>query len=225
MFEGEASDVAVSGYFVRHAGHAFEWRRRATTFYTSKKAVRPADSDDWLDLPFPDHTGAAPFRDQVLVSLREDWELQGQTLKGGSMVCLLCCRSGSPWRPAEGGPRLQGASRLKDVRSNGRVMDGGWYCVDGADGTNGGCTAMNGGCTNRRRLYCSQWWLYCKRWRLYCDQQRLYCNRWRLYKRAAVVLQPDGAEHVKLIDGWLCAVAQEMWLWFAVENSSGQPEL
>ncbi|KAK3261375.1 hypothetical protein CYMTET_29712, partial [Cymbomonas tetramitiformis] len=36
MYEGEATDVAVSGYLGFHAGHAFEWRRRSTTFYTSK---------------------------------------------------------------------------------------------------------------------------------------------------------------------------------------------
>ena len=39
-FRGEASDVSVGGYVAHHRGHAYEWRSRSTSFYTSRKAVR-----------------------------------------------------------------------------------------------------------------------------------------------------------------------------------------
>lgn len=74
VYEGEATDVAVSGHLGIHAGHAFEWRRRSTTFYTSKVQVR-SKGGTWADLDgrLPDDIVSSQFADQMLLSLRSEW--------------------------------------------------------------------------------------------------------------------------------------------------------
>lgn len=72
-FEGEVSDVSVGTSVTMHAGHVFEWRTRAMTFYTSKKYVRRGDSDSWHELSIPEDAETSQFLDQMLISLRSDW--------------------------------------------------------------------------------------------------------------------------------------------------------
>ena len=86
VFEGEKTDVSVSGYLVRHAGWEFEWRTRSLTFYTSIEQVRPEGSSTWTTLPFPEDTDCVQFLDQVLVSLRIDWSLKGEVYKSGALL-------------------------------------------------------------------------------------------------------------------------------------------
>eukprot|EP00667_Euglena_gracilis_P003903 EG_transcript_3914 len=88
VYEGEHSDISITGYFIRHAGHAFEWRYRYLSFFAYHKFVRPAAHDDWTELPLPLHSQISQFRDQVLVTLREEWELQGQTFRCGSLLAF-----------------------------------------------------------------------------------------------------------------------------------------
>ena len=58
VFEGEDGDVSVGAYVSRSRGHAFEWRYRTTSFYTSKRWLRRYNGNEtWRaldELGFPD---------------------------------------------------------------------------------------------------------------------------------------------------------------------------
>ena len=67
----------------RSKGQAFEWRSRATSFYTSRSQVRPhtaARDGAWTDLcdkGLQDSARTSMFADRMLISLRKPWELPG----------------------------------------------------------------------------------------------------------------------------------------------------
>ena len=86
MAAGEATDVATTGYMSRHGKHAFEWRSRSLTFYTSSYCVRKDGQDDWHDLSaiLPDDVDVSHFADQLLISLRKEW--RGH--KGGALLAV-----------------------------------------------------------------------------------------------------------------------------------------
>ena len=94
VFEGEASDVSVGGYVSRSRGAAFEWRYRATTFYTTKKQVRrhgAARDGVWhrLDaLGLPDDARVSHLGDQLLVEPRSDLVAGGTTYPAGSYLAV-----------------------------------------------------------------------------------------------------------------------------------------
>ena len=94
VFEGEASDVSVGGYVSRSRGAAFEWRYRATTFYTTKKQVRrhsAARDGVWhrLDaLGLPDDAQVSHLGDQLLVEPRSDLVAGGTTYPAGSYLAV-----------------------------------------------------------------------------------------------------------------------------------------
>jgi len=99
VFEGEAADVAVSGYVSRHGGFSYEWRSRATGFYTSKQEVRvatPAADGAWTKLDeLPDDATADAFADQMLISLRTAWRGHpGGSLLAASMAEVM--KGGGP---------------------------------------------------------------------------------------------------------------------------------
>ena len=66
----------------RHGRHAFEWRSRQLTFYTSRAWVRPAPlppaaaaaggggDSEWRAVPVPDDASVGHFGGQALVTLR-----------------------------------------------------------------------------------------------------------------------------------------------------------
>jgi len=94
VFEGMATDVSVNGYLSRHCGHAYEWRSRATGFYSSKKQVRLATGaadGEWVLLDdLPDDADASQFRDQMLIELRTEWRgFPGGSLLSASMSDVL----------------------------------------------------------------------------------------------------------------------------------------
>ena len=81
VFEGAETDVSVSGYVTRSGEHKYEWRQRATSFYTSVQWVRKltADGPDsrWWQVNVPADAHVSVVRDQMLLSLRSDWQLPG----------------------------------------------------------------------------------------------------------------------------------------------------
>ena len=91
VFEGEASDVSTIGYLTRHGKHQFEWRCRSLTFYTSSYSLRVASEgkeseNAWFDLStvLPIDVNLHHFADQLLISLRTDW----QQFKGGALLSV-----------------------------------------------------------------------------------------------------------------------------------------
>ena len=79
VFAGRASDVSISGYVTRHREFEFEWRNRATSFYTSEKHVRRVDAKTgqplsaWCTLAVPEDATVSQFGDQFLITLRSKW--------------------------------------------------------------------------------------------------------------------------------------------------------
>mmetsp|Transcript_35814 Transcript_35814/g.119766 ORF Transcript_35814/g.119766 Transcript_35814/m.119766 type:complete len:242 (-) Transcript_35814:134-859(-) len=69
VYEGEKSDVAVSGYAYLDRGHRYELRSRSITFYTSAYEVRRPDGS-FSKVPVPEDADIETFADQVLVTLR-----------------------------------------------------------------------------------------------------------------------------------------------------------
>jgi prolyl oligopeptidase len=95
LFEGEKSDVAVTGYLSRHKGIILEWRTRSLTFYTSKIYIRKlTDLDSWTVknfekkysetkwhlLDIPDDASASQFDNQILIKLKSPWTTGGGTI-------------------------------------------------------------------------------------------------------------------------------------------------
>ncbi|GHP05137.1 hypothetical protein PPROV_000388900 [Pycnococcus provasolii] len=86
VFEGEAADVAVSGYcyFDNHGTSTrfYEFNHRSMTFYTSEAYIKwppaasPASPSDgtFIKVPIPDDASVSTFADQALISLRTAWE-------------------------------------------------------------------------------------------------------------------------------------------------------
>ena len=58
------------------------------TFYTSQKYIRSADGV-LTKLDVPDHTEVSSFADQLMISLREDWQATPtQNFAGGSLLAI-----------------------------------------------------------------------------------------------------------------------------------------
>jgi hypothetical protein len=70
----------VRRYVTRHGRHAFEWRSRSLTFYTSRAWVRAAAvpgeagggdaAGAWREVPVQDDATVSHMADHALVSLR-----------------------------------------------------------------------------------------------------------------------------------------------------------
>lgn len=92
QFEGEKGDVAVTGYITRHKAHRFEWRSRATSFFSSKKYVRaiPLGTEgvpgEWKEVPLPETASVSTFADQVLIKLRDPWTVGGRVYESSSLL-------------------------------------------------------------------------------------------------------------------------------------------
>ena len=90
VYQGEPTDVSVSGAVSRSRGIQFEWRIRSTSFYTSMRQVRRHDSQRtgvWYDLNklgIPEDAMISHFGDAILVELRTDWE----SYKAGSLLAV-----------------------------------------------------------------------------------------------------------------------------------------
>eukprot|EP01036_Dinobryon_divergens_P031474 gene31474-40875_t len=93
VFEGEATDVAVSGYMSRHGNFLYEMRRRSITFYTAKSYIAlysvATGENEWHELQLQPDALVGQFRDQLIVSLRSDWEVKpGLRYGTGSLLVV-----------------------------------------------------------------------------------------------------------------------------------------
>ena len=105
VFEGQATDVSVSSWFeADNRGHAYEWRVRNPTFYTSERWVRIGHSStsDFVKVPVPDDAEVSAVGSELLIQLRTDWtvpHMNARTFKSGSLLSVplveFCLSNGS----------------------------------------------------------------------------------------------------------------------------------
>jgi prolyl oligopeptidase len=88
VFEGDVTDVSVTGYMYKHRGYDVEVYDRGITFYTSKKVVKIPGSEKFVNLDVPDDAEIDSFFDQLLISLRSDWSINGETYISGSLLSV-----------------------------------------------------------------------------------------------------------------------------------------
>lgn len=104
IFEGEATDVSVGCYIDdnRHyGGPIYEIRYRSLTFYTSRYWVRSIqyehllapelrqeveDPGDFIEVDVPDDAKIDFLGNMLLITLRSEWHVAGQTFKQGSII-------------------------------------------------------------------------------------------------------------------------------------------
>ena len=86
VFEGEKTDISVSGETNLENGASYQIVRRGVTFYTSESYVRVAGKLVKLDLPLK--SGLNFFGKQMIVTPREDWTTGGKTFPSGSVLAI-----------------------------------------------------------------------------------------------------------------------------------------
>jgi prolyl oligopeptidase len=84
IFEGKADDVWVSASHGLDHGREYDLIERGLTFFTDETFVRRKDL--WIRIDKPADAEARTFGDQLLIRLRTDWKVAGQTFRGGSLL-------------------------------------------------------------------------------------------------------------------------------------------
>jgi prolyl oligopeptidase len=87
IFEGKETDVWASGYRMRDGEKKYMFMARGITFYTSETNVMVKDKLVKLDIP-EDHDINDLINDQLIVSLKSDWTINGKVFKQGSVISL-----------------------------------------------------------------------------------------------------------------------------------------
>lgn len=84
VFEGKPEDVSVTASVVHDHGHTYEFIRREVTFFTSQDYIRRAGV--WVRIDKPDDAQIGTFEDQLLLRLRSDWKVGGNTYPAGALL-------------------------------------------------------------------------------------------------------------------------------------------
>jgi prolyl oligopeptidase len=84
LFEAGADDMGVSAYKDFTPGHAHQFIERQIDFYRSELFLR--DGDKLTRIDKPDDANAYTVRDQLIIELRSDWTLAGQTYPRGALL-------------------------------------------------------------------------------------------------------------------------------------------
>lgn len=87
IFEGETDDVSSFGYVLNKAENQYAIIRRGITFYTSQYHVLKNNVILKLDIP-EDSDLVDILKDQVILSLKSDWEVNQKVYNQGSLVSL-----------------------------------------------------------------------------------------------------------------------------------------
>ena len=87
IFDGESTDIAAYGFSIRDGDQKHSVVLRSTTFYTREYFVQQNDKLVKLDLQ-KDASLSGLQNDQLIVDLKSDWEVNGQTYSQGSIVSL-----------------------------------------------------------------------------------------------------------------------------------------
>lgn len=86
VFEGEKTDISVSGQTSIHNGIKRELVNRGVTFYTSEDYIRVDGKLSKLDIPA--RSGVSFFGKQIIVTPRETWSTGGKTFASGSVLAM-----------------------------------------------------------------------------------------------------------------------------------------
>ncbi|MBF8269124.1 MAG: S9 family peptidase [Gammaproteobacteria bacterium] len=83
-FEGLTQDVAVDIHVINDHGHQYVLARRSPTFFTTTVSVLIGAT--WQKIDKPDDAEVDTFADQLLLSLKQDWQVNGQNYKAGTLL-------------------------------------------------------------------------------------------------------------------------------------------
>ena len=87
IYEGDKTDVSDSGYLMRDGDNSYVMIGKGETFYSSKSFVMVNDKLVKLDLQDDANTNTI-LNNQLIVSLKSDWTVDGKTYKQGSVISL-----------------------------------------------------------------------------------------------------------------------------------------
>jgi len=87
LFEGEESDVGAWGFSINTPENQYLVVMRALTFFSSQKYILHDDKLVQLDIP-EDSQLHGIFKKQLLVELKSDWKIEGNTYKEGALVSI-----------------------------------------------------------------------------------------------------------------------------------------
>jgi prolyl oligopeptidase len=82
--EGEVTDVSVKAYVDHDHGRDYELVNRGLTFFSDIVSVRSGDA--WVKIEKPDDAIVHFFKGNILLQLRSEWSVAGQTYKSGSLL-------------------------------------------------------------------------------------------------------------------------------------------
>ena len=84
VFEGKPDDMSVDAAVVHDHGFTYEFIHRAVTFFTSEAFLRRGDQ--WVKIEKPADATLSTFADELLLRLRSDWAVNGQTYPSGALL-------------------------------------------------------------------------------------------------------------------------------------------
>ncbi len=84
IYEGETKDVYISAHVARDHGFTYELINRAITFWTSEVFLRR--DGKLIPIEKPIDAEVDTFKDQILLTLRSDWEVKGTTWPAGALL-------------------------------------------------------------------------------------------------------------------------------------------
>ena len=93
VYEGEKSDVSITGYFSQSHGYEYEVHHRAVTFYEYEYHVREVtkgnQQEKFMKLKIPKKCSASLYGNQLLLEPKEDWKISNTlTISKGSLVSV-----------------------------------------------------------------------------------------------------------------------------------------
>ncbi len=86
VFEGKFEDVSVSAQVSHDHGITYEFLQRDPSFFTSEQHVKRGGK--WVKIEKPDDARAGTYADQILLTLRSDWSVQGKVYPAGSLLTM-----------------------------------------------------------------------------------------------------------------------------------------
>ncbi len=84
VFEGAVDDVSVVGSSIIDHGRTYDFIERGLTFFTDETLVRRGDQ--WVRIDKPADAELSTFGDHLLLKLRSDWTVAGETHAAGSLL-------------------------------------------------------------------------------------------------------------------------------------------
>lgn len=86
VFEGATTDVSVTGWVVQERDHHREFVSRYLTFFENEQFL--LSNGELVKLPLPRDARVGSFKDQILVTLRSDWQIGAQVYPAGALLAM-----------------------------------------------------------------------------------------------------------------------------------------